>query len=319
MIEAAEAAAAPVAPDFVSLMDDDISEGVLAAAGGSSGSGGEAEARTSARRLAEALGLALGDFAEDPGGDPAFADGLLEAIGLDAARILREARIDLEEDEERVADAADAAAEEAGDEPEASSYGEQAAGEAVGVELAAAGPIAPVGGIDLATAAAVPIAPVAEVAAAEELIAPIAEVAAAAASSSAPIPAAAGPAAAESGITHGEDDMFKKARKEFMHGCEIEFTGFSAGVAAIVQGSMGAGPELGVPHKVSGGSLKATCKIKAHHKCGCWVSRRETSEAVVAADLFKWFCDGVTQDEHSHWRASQASKKAHGMTVPAAK
>ena len=284
-----KAAASPPTVSFISLAEDQDEHAAPVpsvipsrASGAPAGAGSGAdtaraitagEAREAAQRLADALGLSLGALTEDPSGDPAFTDGLLEVVGADAAKVLRDVRIALEEDEENDADELD---DEFGV-PTSAASSSAGGGAAIVPAPAEAASSASTSGLgsDMTTAPALGVLGSAASSSGPSLVAPASDI-----------------ALLPTGL--------EGRRKVVMHGLDVEYTGFTAGLIMRIC-TPADGKEIGLIHRVNKVSLTATCKVPGHKNCSCWITRRDRPQSELEDELVAWYVPailGFTAEEH---------------------
>ena len=76
---------------------------------------------------------------------------------------------------------------------------------------------------------------------------------------------------------------------------------------------------VGRLHQMGPRSLKATCGIRAHLRCGCWVTlKRDSNDEDVKAlerELVEWLAHGLHDDGGEHARKSLELRRSKGMRV----
>ena len=202
----------PAVPPEKAARTDAVGPSAGTSSAGSARGRSAEQARKAAQSLADALGLSLGAIQEDPSGDAAFTNGLVEVVGDDVAKLLRGVRIALEEDEEKEADEEKAAYEQDDD-------------------------------LDATPGAASSSAGAATVSAPGESAG-----SAGAAASSAGSAGAASSSGPSSGAAAGSALMEK--RVESIHGLEVEYTGFTSGLSMRVR-RPDDGEEIGLIHRIN--------------------------------------------------------------------
>eukprot|EP00959_Pyramimonas_sp_CCMP1952_P453441 9468242-Pyramimonas_sp.AAC.4 len=75
-----------------------------------------------------------------------------------------------------------------------------------------------------------------------------------------------------------------------------------------------------VPTRMGAASLKATCTVRGHGRCGCWVALKPPGDTEpdvqrLERELVEWLAHGLTDTEDEHYRKSAALRRAKGMRV----